>query len=339
MADMPQSYPTRPFGARTNVDLPVLGFPSVALARMEASSQSDADEVVRHAVEDLGIQYFDVAPEYGDGAAQERLGPALERYRPGVFLAAKTMFRDAEGAAADLENTLKVLRTDYLDLYQFHSISTDADVDEILGEGGAMETFVVAKADGRVRNIGFSAHSEPAAIRMIESGTVDTCMFPVNFAAWHFGGIGPAVLESAVRHGVGVVALKACARGRVRPGEGESVTPPAAGTARHVPEWKRAEMISFPVRTSGRHPTCWYEPEENVKEQRRLLLWALSRPGVVSVLPPGSLELLDGIASVLQGVTNVPTFDEGDLPHMMERYKEEMPIFHNRNESGSKVST
>ena len=78
MEDMPQSYPMRTVVTQTNVNLPVLGFPSVTLASMEGSFKSVTNEVVRHAVEDLGIWYFDVTPKYGDGAAQERLGPALE---------------------------------------------------------------------------------------------------------------------------------------------------------------------------------------------------------------------------------------------------------------------
>jgi aryl-alcohol dehydrogenase-like predicted oxidoreductase len=114
---------------------------------MADTEQAAANEAVRHAVEDLGIQYFDVAPEYGNGVAQERLGlgPALQPYQSQVFLAAKTMYRDSKGAAADLEATLTALQTDVLDLYQFHSISTEEDVRRIFSAGGAMETFVAAK--------------------------------------------------------------------------------------------------------------------------------------------------------------------------------------------------
>jgi aryl-alcohol dehydrogenase-like predicted oxidoreductase len=320
--------------------LPVLGFPSVALARMTDTEQAAANEAVRHAVEDLGIRYFDVAPEYGDGVAQERLGPALRPYRSQVFLAAKTMYRDAEGAAADLEATLTALQTDFLDLYQFHSISTEEDVRRIFSAGGAMETFVAAKEDGRIKAIGFSAHSEPMAIQMIETGLVDTCMFPINFAAYHFGGVGKGVLEAAVAAGVGVVALKACAKGRLKVRDGVDVTVPTEGMMRHVPEWKRLEMLNFPVVMNRRHPTCWYEPEEDPDELRRLFLWALSQKGVTAVLPPGSLDLLDCIASVVQGRTTVPEFDtEANLEHMRTRYEQVVPIFHNQNESGTKVST
>lgn len=340
LVDNNNTYPRRPFGTRhgRNVTLPVLGFPGVALARLSnADNQSIADEAVRHAVEDLGIGYFDVAPEYGDGVAQERLGPALEPYRKHVFLAAKTMFRDAQGAANDLANTLRALRTDHLNLYQFHSISTEQDVDTILGEGGAMETFQNAKRDGTIDAIGFSAHSEPMAVRMIQTGLVDTVMFPINFAAYHYGGVGKKVLETAIEYGVGVIALKAGARGRLTNITGNAVQVPAS--FRHIPEWKRQEMLHYPVRTSKTHPTCWYEPEDDPVELNKLIRWSLNQPGVTAVLPPGDLALLDGIAAMLLGKNEVPPFNESDTQHLLDRYKDLVPIFHNRDVSGTKVST
>lgn len=335
----PNAYPRRPFITKNgrNITLPVLGFPSVALAQyVRDEDQHLANEAVRHAVEDLQISYFDVAPEYGDGIAQARLGPALQPYRQNVFLAAKTMFRDDIGSATDLANTLRALQTDHLDLYQFHSISTDSDVAQILGEGGAMETFVRAKIEGKIHAIGFSAHSEAMAVRMIESGLVDTCMFPINFVAHHYGGVGQKVLDAAMKYNVGVIALKSGARGRLTPENGEAVHVPESFD--HIPEWKRKEMIDYPVVTSRVHHT-WYEPEEDPEELNRLILWSLNQPGVTATLPPGSLLLLDGIANMLRGKSSVPKFDEADMQHMLERYNSIVPIFHNRSISGTKVST
>ena len=335
----PKAYPRRPFITRDglNITLPVLGFPSVALAQYtRKEEQSLANEAVRHAVVDLQISYFDVAPEYGDGVAQERLGPALEPYRQHVFLAAKTMFRDAIGSETDLANTLRSLKTDHLDLYQFHSISTETDVEQILGEGGAMETFLKAKNEGKIHAIGFSAHSEPMAVKMIESGLVDTCMFPINFASFHYGGVGQKVLDAALKYNVGVIALKSGARGRLTPENGEAVHVPMS--FEHIPEWKRKEMIDYPVVTSRMHHT-WYEPEDDPEELNRLILWSLNQPGVTATLPPGSLLLLDGISNMLRGKSSVPKFDEADMQHMLERYNNIVPIFHNRSVSGTKVST
>ena len=104
-------------------------------------SQGDANGNVAKAVA-AGINYFDVAPSYGN--SQERLGPALEPYRKNVHLACKTMARDAKGAKAEMEESLRLLQTDYFDVYQLHALSTDADLDEAFGPGGAMETIVRA---------------------------------------------------------------------------------------------------------------------------------------------------------------------------------------------------
>lgn len=246
------------------------------------------------------------------------------------------MYRDAIGAAEDLENTLKALQTDHLDLYQFHSISTEADVEKILGEGGAMETFQNAKLQGKIKAIGFSAHSEPMAVRMIETGLVDTCMFPINFAAYHYGGVGQKVLDAAIKNDVGVIALKSGARGRLTPLNGEAVHVP--NVFKHIPEFKRKEMIKYPVVTSPTYHT-WYEPEEDPMELNRLILWSLNQPGVSAILPPGTLVLLDGISDMLRGKDEVPLFDDTDMQQMLERYGDIVPIFHNRSESGTKVST
>ncbi|MHB8971565.1 MAG: aldo/keto reductase [Pirellulaceae bacterium] len=117
---------------------------------------------------DRGVNYFDVAPYYGN--AQERLGPALQSYREKCFLACKTLERDAAGAAKELQRSLKLLKTDYFDLYQLHALMDVDEVEEAFGPGGAMETILKAQQDGKVRYIGFSAHSEEAAHAAMVSG-------------------------------------------------------------------------------------------------------------------------------------------------------------------------
>ncbi|KAL7448299.1 hypothetical protein ACHAWC_001088 [Mediolabrus comicus] len=351
----PFAYPRRPFITRNDksITIPVLGFPSVALARLSnaTTDQPIANAAIKHVIQDLQISYFDVAPEYGDGVAQERLGPAIHPYdRSNIFLAAKTMYRTENESQIDLDNTLRSLQTDYLDLYQFHSISTQDDIDTILDPtNGAMKTFQKAKRDGRIKAIGFSAHSEPMAIQMIQSGLVDTCMFPINFLSYHYGGIGQGVLNAAIQHKVGVVALKAGALGRLTSQTGNEVTVPQA--FHHIPEWKRQEMIDYPVVTHPKYYTwyepeddpyyTWYEPEDDPVELHKLILWALNQPGVSAVLPPGTLDLFDGIADMLRGNDEVPMLSEEDVEEMKRRYEnmEIVPIFHNKSVAGSKVST
>lgn len=310
--------------------------------RMGDTEQGAADAAVKKAVEELGITYFDVAPEYGDGIAMARLGPALAPYRAKCFLASKTMYRTAELAAKDLEATLAALQTETLDLYQFHSVASLEEVAQILAPGGAMELFEAKKAEGVIKHIGFSAHSEPAAIALIESGRVETCMFPINFGAWHKGGIGEGVLAAAVANNVGVVALKSCAVGRLQADGSDgsvAVTPPTEAT--HIPAWKLQEMVDFPIRTSAAHPNCWYAPEDDAAAVRLLLLWTLSRPGVTAVIPPGDLDILfTCVAPVVrtEGGVEVPRLSAAEEASMDARYADVRPIFHNRSEAGTKVS-
>ena len=137
----------RPYGT-TGIDLSIVGFGGIVVKGVTAK-QADLD--VGWAI-DQGVNYFDVAPRYGN--AQEMLGPALEPYRSGVFLACKTTNRDAAGARAELENSLRLLRTGHFDLYQMHSMKTREDLEQATGPGGALETFVTAREQGLVRYLG-----------------------------------------------------------------------------------------------------------------------------------------------------------------------------------------
>ncbi|MGH8247750.1 MAG: aldo/keto reductase, partial [Gammaproteobacteria bacterium] len=180
--------PRRRLG-KTGVDLSILGFGGIVVMNAE---QSAANNIVAEAI-DRGINYFDVAPSYGD--AQERLGPALASYRDRVFLASKTMRRDKAGAAGELEGTLDALHTDHFDLYQLHALTKMEDLDQALGPSGAMETFVAARKEGKVRFIGFSAHSVEVALAALDRFAFDTILFPFNFVLFSQANFGPQVLE------------------------------------------------------------------------------------------------------------------------------------------------
>lgn len=142
----------RPLG-KTGMTLSVVGFGGIIVMN---ESIANARRLVAEAVS-RGINYFDVAPSYGN--AEERLGPALEPYRKSVFLACKTGERTRKKASLELHHSLRRLRADYVDLYQLHSVTTLKEVDQIMGQGGAMEAFLEARKRGLIRYIGFSAHS------------------------------------------------------------------------------------------------------------------------------------------------------------------------------------
>jgi len=193
---------------KTGEKLSIVGFGGVALKN---NGQEFANKLIPAAF-NAGINYFDVSPRYGD--AQERMGPPLKEYRNKVFLACKTKFRDKDGAEEDLHNSLKLLKTDHFDLYQFHMVSNLEEVDQIFGPDGAMETLLKAKKEGKIRHIGFSAHDEQTALRMMELFEFETILYPINCACWKNANFGPMVYETAKKQDMGVLAIKAIAKQR-----------------------------------------------------------------------------------------------------------------------------
>jgi len=155
---------------KTGEMLSMIGFGGIVV---DKATTEQAASRVREAI-DYGINYFDVAPSYGN--AEEMLGPALEPYRKDVFLACKTGERKKDGARRELEQSLKRLHTDHFDLYQLHAVTTLEDVDTIFGKDGALETFVEARDEGKVKYLGFSAHSVEAAMALM-----DLILIPSSF--------------------------------------------------------------------------------------------------------------------------------------------------------------
>ena len=128
---------------KTGEHLSIIGFGGIVVMNEETGQ---ANNIVAEAV-DRGVNYFDVAPSYGD--AQERLGPALAPYRKNCFLACKTEGRSKDDSRKQLEESLRLLKTDHVDLYQFHALTKMTDLDEVLGPGGAMETMRLRKRKAR----------------------------------------------------------------------------------------------------------------------------------------------------------------------------------------------
>lgn len=201
----PGEIPSRTLG-NTGEKLSIVGFGGIALRN---NGQEFANKLVPLAYH-AGINYFDVAPGYGD--AQELLGPPLEPFRKDVFLACKTQMRDKTGSEKELHESLKLLKTDHFDLYQFHAMSNMEDVDRVFGPGGAIETFLKARKEGKIKYIGFSAHNEEVALKMMELFEFDSVLYPINCVCWNNGDFGPRVFQTARNKGMGVLALKAVAK-------------------------------------------------------------------------------------------------------------------------------
>ena len=244
--------PKREYG-KTGEKLSIIGFGGIVVMGEE---QDHANRVVAEVFE-RGVNYFDVAPSYGD--AEFKLGPALEPYRKKCFLACKTLERNREGAEKELKQTLERMRTDYVDLYQLHALnSVSKDVDTIFAKGGAMETLVEAKKSGKIRYLGFSAHSEEAALAAMERFDFDSVLFPVNFGCWYKENFGPRVVAKAREKGVAVLGLKATAKER----------------------WSEGHKDRQKFRK------CWYQPYADREHAELGLKFALKQP-ITALLPPG----------------------------------------------------
>jgi predicted aldo/keto reductase-like oxidoreductase len=252
---------------RTGEMLSMIGFGGMLV---NGATPKESSDLVKLAIAS-GINYFDVAPTYGD--AEIKLGAALEPYRKSVFLACKTTKRKSNEARAELEQSLKHLRTDHLDLYQFHAVTSLEDVDTIHGPGGAIETYLKARKEGKIRFIGFSAHSVEAAMAMMDRFDFDTILFPVNFTTWHTGNFGPQVLARAQEKKMGILALKSMAKGPWPEGADKS-----------------------------KYPKCWYEPLTGKEDIRMGLRFTLSHP-VTAAITPGDAGLFKMALNVSDSLT------------------------------------
>lgn len=202
-----QSIPATLFGA-TGQTVTRVGLGGEGVLRTNDRG-AEAGEVIRAALA-AGICYFDSARVYANSECYYGsiwgADPAMRRK---VFQASKSAVRGRAGALTELDQTLKRLQTDYLDLWQIHDIRTPQDLAMIGGPGGALEAFVEAKASGRVRFIGVTGHREPEILaRAVEDWPVDAVMMPVNPVEGILGGFLTSTLRAARKRGVAVIAMK-----------------------------------------------------------------------------------------------------------------------------------
>jgi len=294
LAQQPAPLPRRALG-RTGEQLSIIGFGGIVVIGKE---QSHADRSVARAVEECGINYFDVAPTYGSGEAEEKLGPALQPFRRSSFLACKTTQRQAEGARQELHASLQRLRTDYFDLYQLHAIRSLEDVEKAFGPGGAMETFLKAKEEGKVRFLGFSAHSVEAAMAAMDRFDFDTTLFPINYALWTRENFGPQVIGRARERRMGILVLKSICRGQ------------------------------WPEGTERHHQPCWYEPATSPEETRLSLSFALSQ-GATAAIPPGNEELF---WNAVDAAGQLPAMDRPAEQRLRQLTAGATPLFRHSSE-------
>ncbi len=276
---------------RTGRAVSIIGYPGLALSKV---AQPAATAALRAGF-DQGVNYFDVAPAYGD--AEIKMGIAIadgKIPRDQFFLASKTKVRDAAGARAELERSLQRLKTDHFDLYQLHVMSTKAELDQVCAAGGALETLVKAREEGKVRALGFSAHTKEAALALMRRFKFETVMFPVNFIDHYTNQFDPLVLALAKADGLAVQAIK----------------PISAGA------WKRGEQKT--------RNNWWYKVLEEQSEIDQAIRFSLSLDPVVTVLPTSFVDLVE--KSILAGKKFRPA-TPADLDGMRLMAEKYTPLF------------
>lgn len=195
---------------RTGVTVTCIGLGGEGVLRT-FNREKEAYDLINRAI-DLGINYFESARAYA--GSESYYGKALRDRRKGIFLTSKSHARDKHGAMAHLQETLKMMHTDHLDLWQVHDMRTEDDIREVFGPGGAMESFLQAREKGMARFIGVTGHHDPAVLRKcIEIADFDTVLMPVNPAEAHYKSFIKSVLPVAEQKRMGIVAMKVYFRG------------------------------------------------------------------------------------------------------------------------------
>jgi len=189
---------------KTELQVSRVGFGGIPIQRL---TEGEAVKVVQRCL-DLGITFYDTATGYT--TSEERIGKAIAGRREQVIIATKTPGRDKATAEEHLELSLKRLNTDYIDLWQFHNVSTFETYEQVLGPNGAMEAAQEALRAGKIGHIGITSHSLDMALQAVPSGFFETIQFPFNFVTHE-----PAkeLVPLAQAHDVGFIAMKPLAGG------------------------------------------------------------------------------------------------------------------------------
>jgi predicted aldo/keto reductase-like oxidoreductase len=215
--DKKTDMPYRPLG-RTGEKVSLIGLGGSHLGR---PSEEESIRIVRTAI-DNGINFLDNCWDYYRGMCEVRMGKALrDGYRDRAFLMTKIDARNSQTAQAQIEESLRRLQTDHLDLLQIHEVGSMDDGPHVFGPGGAMEAIFATQKAGKTRYIGFTGHKNPDMhLKMLDTAaankfTFDTVQMPLNVMDPHFESFEKRVLPVLVKQNTGVLAMKTLAYGRI----------------------------------------------------------------------------------------------------------------------------
>src|SRR5215207_9839827 len=203
-----QPIARRPFGRHQDL-VSIIGLGGYHLGKPKTIAESVR---IVHAAIDAGINFLDNAWEYHEGESEQRMGRAIADRRSAVFLMTKvcTHGRDAREAMRQLEQSLRRLKTDYLDLWQIHECAYDNDAERHFAPGGVVEALERAKRQGKVRFVGFTGHKRPAIhLSMLDYDfPFDTCQLPLNCFDATFRSFEQEVLALLLRRGIAPLGMK-----------------------------------------------------------------------------------------------------------------------------------
>ncbi len=189
---------------KTNLKISRLGFGGIPIQRIDAEGTKEILLKLREA----GVNYIDTARGYS--VSEEYIGYAIEGIREDFILATKSMARSKETMAADIDLSLKLLRTDYIDLYQIHNPSPE-DLEQVLAPGGALEALREAKTAGKIGHIGITLHTAPMFEKAVELDWVETIMFPYNLIETQ----GEKMIHICSEKNIGFICMKPLAGGAI----------------------------------------------------------------------------------------------------------------------------
>jgi predicted aldo/keto reductase-like oxidoreductase len=242
-----------------------------------------------------GVNHIDVAPQYGN--AQEVTGPWLESRRDQFFLGCKTLEREKNAAWADLQNSLKVLRTRQLDLYQLHSVGTFEELDKAFATGGAIAALKQARDEGFSKHLGITGHGidTPAVhAEALERFDFDTVMLPLNPALYgndKYRRSMEHLLKVAAERNVGVMIIKAIARG--------------------------------PWGEQHKDYNTWYQPFDNPAMIEQWIRFALSQP-ITGIASAGDVRLLP---ATLEAADRLAPLSVSEQDALIEQARQLEPLF------------
>lgn len=216
-AETRNDIPYRPLG-RTGEKVSAIGLGGYHIGN---PSEADGIQIIRSAV-DRGINFMDNCWDYHDGDSEVRMGKALrDGYRDKVFLMSKIDGQTKKLAAQQIDESLKHLQTDHVDLMQFHEVIRDKDADRIFGEGGSLEAMLEAKKAGKVRFIGFTGHKDPdihlkcLKVAAEHKFRFDAVQMPLSVMDAHFHSFERKVLPELVKDEIGVLGMKSLGFGYI----------------------------------------------------------------------------------------------------------------------------